>query len=237
MQKSTYYVLGLVGLIVVLTMLFFLKSPEFEVAVSDDGMVMVEGVTWGSKPFSVHGVGEDVYEVHPMGVALEDSARVTFFSDVHEMGVFWRDADFSILWHEVETALGTAEGQFVVDARELGSYRLLMPVEVSGDLTMPFDVFRDFVPEDAVGFRMAVGYLAEDGVYRALDWMHQTGGCGGVIQRGREEVYSEVEVVAPFFVEGELVNVDIVYLVEWYVDASGEGCGEAAFEVFGGVVE
>lgn len=227
---------SLVILIALGTVGFFIfTEPEDSHPVSSDGQLAITATARISQPLVIT-EGEALaapllgvsYHVTPENIQLDQPATLHFVPPLEatsSLAVFRYQPKFMV-WEEVPLTVMTDQ-ELAIEVSSLGTFALGEHKDIAApEFLTAYDELRALAPDSTVGYEIAVGYrVQEDGPYVRLPALGETGGCGGQVQLGDDEVQSTISRQAQVTVDELPTTVEFVFIASWVTSSQG-GCAE-----------
>lgn len=220
------------------------SSPEYMTVTSEDGNMTVRGFLRAGdfvitqEDGTAYGIPWAVYRVSPE-TALHDlpvQIRMPEASAMVGTAALARYNDALGMWEWVPTE--TVDSMTVATTTRLGVFLMTSRNDVTApDFVTVYDALRDTAPQNAVGYRIAVGYsIADDTAVFRLDDAGQQGGCGGAVQPGNDTAYATSTRTASVLVNDVQTAVTFTFVASWYTVDGGsclEGTSFQASDEYG----
>ena len=168
-----------------------------------------------------------VYQIEPSAIVLDRPATLRFdlsgFDNAQNLAVYKFDADFE-MWQVQIPVTQRQENSLSVEVDQLGQFSLGEVVWVDApSFISTVDQLFEMAPDDAVGFKIAVGFAKNDDPVIRLDDQTVVGGCAGVIQNGESEEQTLLRKPVQVFVNDVQTQVEFIFTARWFVTGDG-GC-------------
>lgn len=203
-------------------------TPEYVNVTSEDGRLTVTGYAREGDMTVTQGFADAGDEWTVTSGAVDDTLPVELRFE-RPSGPAWDGTeDFDVLRYNDVLAMWerqdvtTVDGYAVLFTTHLGRFALSPVTDVAApDFLTAYDALRKSAPENAVGYRIAVGATVGDGPLVRLDGVGQQGGCGGAVLPGSDTVYASSTRTANVLVNDVQTTVTFTFLASWYVIPNG----------------
>lgn len=207
-------------------------DPEYITTISEDGRLMVTGFAreGGVAVAQAYGDAGDEFVVTSGAVDHTLPLQLRF---AYPSGPAWTGAEHvDVLWYDDASTMWEWQDATMVDSyltlrtMRLGRFALADRKTVAApDFMAVYDGLRENAPASAVGYRIAVGYIMNDGPRIRLDGVGQQGGCNGAVQPGEDTAYATATRTANVLVNDVQTPVTFTFMASWYV-VDGGSCPE-----------
>lgn len=232
MKNQSFIFIALGVIVAVISILFFvIGEPEYTQVVSDDSVLVVEGLTREAQDLQIEVLGDYIYKVEPSIAAFTeplvlrfDVSQAQFDFDI----AVYKYNDDVLMWEAVSGPVGNLAQEIVIEQVRLGSYTIKEYADVDApDFVNTYGDILSMSPSGTVGYEIALGFIAADGSVIRISEKTELGGCGGIVEHGGRVEMSQLERSARVYVGDVEEAVEFLVVARWFVNDNG-GCVDNA---------
>ena len=214
------------------------KEPEARIAMSEDGVVTLTGLSRIKGDFSITTDGgatvatpliSNVYHIVPVGVRY-DAPIILSFARSAELGtrdatvIYWFNTQLG-MWEQIHDVVADSDGVLAVRTSKLGDFALGIVQSVAAPrMLAAFDALKESAPMGTRGYSIAIAYALLNGVPVRLEGLGEHGGCGGQIGIGDHSAFSSSTLSLSVPVDDVDTATVFTVVSEWSLSANGTGC-------------